>query len=154
PDIRRSSAKSCGRSSRQWSKARAARVAGYSAAGELRGTRLNRLVGAVLCAALVAGCAHRPIPQFPVDAKNAVELSETPFYAQDTHECGPAALAMVLDAAGVAVTPDQLVPQIYLPGRHGSLQVELIAASRRHERIPYVIDPRVDALFAEVAAGH
>jgi hypothetical protein len=120
----------------------------------IQGAHLNRLVGAVLCGVLVAGCAQRPIPLFPVAATSAVELSETPFYAQDTHECGPAALAMVLDAAGVAVTPDELVPQIYLPGRHGSLQVELIAASRRHQRIPYVIDPQVGALFAEVAAGH
>jgi len=60
----------------------------------------------------------------------------------------------VLDAAGTTVTPDDLVPQIYLPGRHGSLQIELIAASRRHQRIPYVLAPEAAALFAEVAAGH
>ena len=61
---------------------------------------------------------------------------------------------MVLDAAGLAVTPDELVPQIYLPGRRGSLQVELIAAARRHQRIPYVLAPDVAALFQEVAGGH
>jgi tetratricopeptide (TPR) repeat protein len=108
----------------------------------------------VLCAVLIAGCAQRIIPPFPVDATNVVELADTPFYAQETHECGPAALATVLDASGAAVTPDELVPQIFMPGRRGSLQVELIAASRRHQRIPYVLAAQIDALFAEIAAGH
>ena len=55
---------------------------------------------------------------------------------------------------GLAVTPEELVPQTYLPGRHGSLQLELIAAARRHARIPYVLDPDTNALFAELDAGH
>jgi len=91
---------------------------------------------------------------FPADAQAQIELTNTPFYAQETHECGPAALAMVLDASGVAVTPDDLVPQIYLPGRHGSLQIEMIAAARRHERVAYVLAPDVGAMFRELAAGH
>ncbi|HET6472982.1 MAG TPA: PA2778 family cysteine peptidase [Pseudomonadales bacterium] len=105
-------------------------------------------------AALVAGCAHAPRVEYPAAAAGAVELTQTPFYAQETHQCGPAALAIALDASGAAVTPDDLVPQIYLPGRRGSLQIELIAATRRHQRIPYVLAPEAAALFAEVAAGH
>ncbi len=83
-----------------------------------------------------------------------VELTATPFFAQEAYQCGPAALATVLGDAGVQVTPEQLVPRIYLPGRHGSLQLELIAAARTYDTIPYVIDAQLDALLAEVAAGH
>ena len=54
----------------------------------------------------------------------------------------------------MTVTPDELVSQTYLPGRRGSLQLELIAAARRHQRIPYVLDPDAAALFAELDAGH
>ena len=50
--------------------------------------------------------------------------------------------------------PSNSVPQIYLPGRRGSLQLELIAAARRHQRIPYVLSPNANALFAELDAGH
>lgn len=59
----------------------------------------------------------------------------------------------MLVASGADVTPETLVPEVYLPQRRGSLQAELIAASRRHERLPYVIEPRLEALVAEVAAG-
>ena len=65
-----------------------------------------------------------------------VQLSSVPFYPQEAYQCGPAALAGVLGAAGVAATPSSLAPQVYLPGRQGSLQLELMAASRRAGRIP------------------
>jgi hypothetical protein len=82
-----------------------------------------------------------------------VELESTPFFPQTEYQCGPAALATVLAADSVEVTPDELVPEIYLPGRRGSLQIELVAATRARGRLPYVIAPQSDALFNEVAAG-
>ena len=51
------------------------------------------------------------------------------------------------------MTPDELVPEIYLPARRGSLQVELIAATRSRGRLPYLLAPSDDALFDELAAG-
>jgi hypothetical protein len=42
---------------------------------------------------------------------------------------------------------------VYLPGREGSLQVELLAAVRRHGRIPYVIQASLPALMAELQSG-
>jgi len=82
-----------------------------------------------------------------------VELAATPFFPQREYQCGPAALATVLAASGVAVGPDALVPEVFLPGREGSLQTELVAAARTRERLPYVVDPRVDALVSQLAAG-
>ena len=83
----------------------------------------------------------------------SVELRETPFYPQADYQCGPAALATVLTNSGVAIGPDQLTAQVYIPGRQGSLQVELLAAARRAGRLPYVLDPELSALLAELAAG-
>jgi hypothetical protein len=60
-----------------------------------------------------------------------VELSDTPFFPQERYQCGPAALATVLNVRGVGVVPDELVSQVYLPGREGSLQLEMVAAVRR-----------------------
>lgn len=68
-------------------------------------------------------------------------------------QCGPAALATVLAASGVDIHPDILSPQLFLPERQGSLQLELVGAVRRHGRLPYVIDPNPDALTAELLAG-
>lgn len=81
------------------------------------------------------------------------ELTATPFHAQDTYQCGPAALATVLGADGVDVTPEALAKQVYLPGRKGSIQAEMIAATRVHGRVPYVLRPDLDAVLTEVGYG-
>jgi len=99
---------------------------------------------------LIAGCASRP-PVLP-QAGVAVELSDTPFFPQEDYQCGPAALATVLQAAGTAVRPATLLDQVYVPARQGSLQVELQAATRRAGRIPYHIAPDLGALRAELNA--
>nr|WP_244755775.1 PA2778 family cysteine peptidase [Pseudoxanthomonas helianthi] len=84
-----------------------------------------------------------------------VDLSQrVPFHSQTEYQCGPAALAGVLGASGVPATPEGLAPQVYLPGRHGSLQVELLGATRRAGRIPYPVAKTPEALFAELQAGH
>jgi len=76
-----------------------------------------------------------------------------PFFPQTDYQCGPAALATVLAHAGVAVTADDLVDEVYIAGLKGSLQPELLGATRRHGLIPYVLEPDVTALAAELAAG-
>jgi tetratricopeptide (TPR) repeat protein len=83
-----------------------------------------------------------------------MELADTPFFPQERYQCGPAALATVLNARGVAATPEELVPQIYLPARKGSLQAEIIAAVRRHGLLGIPVEPALDGLLAEIAAGH
>ncbi len=111
---------------------------------------------ALLLAAL-SGCATpqtkrllESAPAFP----QRVELSAVPFFAQEAYQCGPAALATVLNNSGLNVTPDELGPQVYVPARQGSLQFELLAAARRYGRVPYVLRPQLETLAAEVAAGN
>jgi tetratricopeptide (TPR) repeat protein len=106
---------------------------------------------------LLSACtANRP----PLDSMLAgtslpatLELAETPFFPQETYQCGPAALATVLVASEVDVTPEELATRVYLPKRQGSLQLELVAASRRYQRLPYRIDPELLALLAELERG-
>ncbi len=107
---------------------------------------------------LLAGCAISPLQSERLRVEGIfaepVELTDVPFFPQEAYQCGPAALATVLNWSGVAVTPEALTPQIYLPARKGALALELIAAARRHGRVPYVLRPELEALLAEVAAGH
>lgn len=111
--------------------------------------RAGVLAGALLA---LVGCATQP-PVLSASAR-PVLLSSTPFFPQQRYQCGPAALAMTLQAAGVGVRPSQLVDKVYIPAREGSLQVEMIAAARRYGRIPYVIAPKINALTAELRSGH
>lgn len=106
---------------------------------------------------LLTGCATQTgalLAEARADIPRQVELKATPFIAQERYQCGPAALAMTLRAAGVAVDAEALVPQVYLPARQGSLQVEMLAAARRNGAFGMAIAPRLDALVAELAAGN
>jgi tetratricopeptide (TPR) repeat protein len=111
------------------------------------------------CAALLQGCASFT-PQTkllaqsrPAGVPGAHELTEVPFFAQSDYQCGPASLAMAMVAAGVKTTPDELVPEVYLPERKGSLQVEMLAAPRRHGLVSYQLAPSYADLIREIAAG-
>lgn len=99
----------------------------------------------------LGACAVNPRLSLPAGAE--LRLAGVPFHPQTEYQCGPAALAGLLGASGVAITPEQLEPQVYLPGRRGSLQLELVGASRRAGRIPYIVDPEPEALLAELDAG-
>jgi len=109
--------------------------------------------------ALLGGCAGL-VPQTyslreqpPPDLPSRAELREIPFHAQEQYHCGPAALAMALNAAGVGATPEELVDQVYLPGRKGSLQIEMLVAARRNGLVSYELEPRLEYVLREVAAG-
>lgn len=82
------------------------------------------------------------------------ELTQTPFFPQQKYHCGPAALSTALHAVDIRVTPDELAPEVYIPSRKGSLQIEMLAAARRHGALPVKLAPRLDALFSEIAAGN
>lgn len=81
-------------------------------------------------------------------------LLSTPFFPQAELQCGPAALATVMSAAGVPTTPDSLTRSVFLPARGGSLQIEMLAAPRAHGLPSTRIQPSMQALLEEVAAGH
>lgn len=106
-------------------------------------------------ALLLAGCAGSgPVLQPALGPGfAATELSATPFFPQEDYQCGPAALATVLNVAGVAVSPDDLAPAVYIPERRGSLQLELLGAARRHDRLPYPLEGDLAAIAAELQAG-
>ena len=103
---------------------------------------------------LLAGCAGPSrLAQLPAGLPERVELTATPFHPQTEHQCGPAALATVLGAAGRNIDPAELATEVYLPGREGSLQPELAAAARARGLLAYEIGPSMSDLLAEVAAG-
>jgi hypothetical protein len=103
----------------------------------------------------LAGCAASPplAEGLPAGLPRSIELAGTPFFPQAEYQCGPAALATVLQASGVTTSPDDLKPQVFVPGRRGSLQAELIGAARRHGRLPYVMPPQAQELVAELNEG-
>ncbi|HET8747360.1 MAG TPA: PA2778 family cysteine peptidase [Ramlibacter sp.] len=122
----------------------------------LRQARRLLLAAAVF---LLAGCTTL-IPQtvglrtgWPAGVPQQVELAQVPFFPQDEYQCGPAALAMAMKFAGAPVEPHALVDEVWLPARQGSLQLEMLAAPRRHGLVSYRLAPTYSDLLREVASG-
>ncbi len=119
----------------------------------------RRLAAALSLLVLLAGCAGRQ--QLPVELSDgsaaalppAVQLA-VPFHPQTAYHCGPAALASTLNFRGVAATPEQLAPEVYTPGRRGSLLLEVGALPRRYGQLSYPLAPQLQALLRELAAGN
>lgn len=120
--------------------------------------RLFGGAGAVLfCVLFLSGCATPLTDALRGRAPEGVrqiELSATPYFPQVDYFCGPAALAALLQNNGGKQSPEQLVPQVYLPGRQGSLQIELLAAARRQGQLATVIPGNFSALLDELRAGN
>jgi tetratricopeptide (TPR) repeat protein len=108
---------------------------------------------------LLSACASTPQTHQlsstpPDDIPAQHELSDVAFFPQEQYQCGPAALATVLDDEGIKVTPDELVDKVYIPGRKGSLQIEMIATARSYDLLAYPVEGELGAILHEVAAGN
>ncbi len=106
----------------------------------------------------MAGCATPQLQQIsdhpPAGLAPRAAVAGVPFLPQEDYQCGPAALAMVLAAGGASVSVQDLVPQVWLPGRKGSLQVEMLSAARRQGALVLELKPRLEDLLRELSAGH
>ena len=106
---------------------------------------------------LLAGCATRApvLPQalHQQQGPGSLELTEVPFFPQQDYQCGPASLATVLRYSGVDTDPEALRARVYIPGKQGSLQLEMAAAARSAGRIAYLPPAKLAALLAELQAG-
>ena len=126
----------------------------------LRSSNKARVIaGFVVSMCVLTGCVSLPQTDALQREGSAglpprTELDTVPFFAQEEYQCGPAALAMALNAAGIAVTPEVLTDEVYIPARKGSLQVEMLAGARRHGLLAYELAPELKDVLAEVAAGN
>jgi len=69
---------------------------------------------------------------------DAVIVRDVPFFSQEAHQCGPTALAIVMDywyrraGKGDWTTPEQIASDIYSPSARGVLGVDLEVFARMH----------------------
>ena len=82
-----------------------------------------------------------------------VKLTQVPFFRQELYYCGPASLAMVLAWNNLDISPENLVDQVYTPGREGTFPQDLVAAARREGRLAVEISD-LDSLLRELKGGH
>lgn len=108
--------------------------------------------------AMLSACAGH-LPPLPsrdslAHLPASVVIDQVPFHAQDAYQCGPAALAMMLNYRGISDTPATLKDRVYLPERRGSLQVEMVSAARERDLLVYPLAHNLETLIAELDAGN
>jgi predicted double-glycine peptidase len=114
---------------------------------------------ASLCVTM-SSCVTPPV----VQREGTVSIEGMPFFKQDAYQCGPAALAMVIDywyektGKGPRVTPEQIVPDIYSPTARGVLGMDLAIYARKQgfatrefsgtvEELKALVDERIPPLI-------
>lgn len=112
------------------------------------------LVATALTGCATAGRQTREVLQLPPETlPRSSEIKSVPFINQTENYCGPATLTMAMQWAGKSVTVDQIAPEVFTPGKKGTLQTDLISASRRQGMMAIPIKG-MRPLLEEVAAGH
>lgn len=109
-------------------------------------------------ALLLCACAAPQTKQLvtlpPAGVPAKAMIDDVPFFQQQTYYCGPAALAMAMSFHGFAVSQETLARAVYVPDLQGSLQTEMLAATRQRGLLAYVLTPDLQSLLEEIAAGH
>lgn len=105
---------------------------------------------------LLTACASQP-PQRVQDfgaGNDRIELKQTAFFPNDDQSFAASALATLLYTDGLSmVGPEQVAPFINRKFAAVDQRPALLNAARHFDRLPYVLAPTPDAVFAEVKAG-
>ncbi len=110
----------------------------------------------ILAAGLLSSCATPQLKQMRrtgVEVPVQTELDKTPFHPQKKYQCGPAAIATVLEFNQRRVSLADIASKVYLPGRKGSLQTDMLSSISRYGLLAYRLAPRYPDLLTEVANG-
>jgi tetratricopeptide (TPR) repeat protein len=103
---------------------------------------------------VLSSCASNSPPLSSYTQIETQKILDVPFFPQKEFYCGPSALASIFIYHGKNTSPDDLASQIFIPEKKGSLQLEMKAATRRADFLPYQLTGNINELFTEVQAGN
>ncbi|MBD1553577.1 peptidase C39 family protein [Pseudomonas typographi] len=116
-----------------------------------------RLAAGLALALAMAGCSSKPAPLVPptpiAGLPDKVELGGVPFYRGRDDQSAPEVLAAALRQQGVTVTPGLVEPALKLDQQHGQLNEAISNAAREYGMVVYPLEPKLEALMFQVAAG-
>ena len=111
------------------------------------------LIAQALTACATASKQALQILENPPKVARTRVIETVPFIEQQTAQCGPATLAMVLEHHGVKSDLDILVSQVLTKDKNGSLQSNMVSGARRQGMMATTMSGFSD-LLREVDAGH
>lgn len=120
--------------------------------------RSLRWIQAVLLGLWFSGCAgsqvQNSLNQDRDSQTQSLQHLNVPFFADDTDQCGPSALASVLTFWGQSIDPHELKKEIYLDQLKGSLSMDLLLAAQSRGFDARLYSGNIDDLKTELRKGH
>lgn len=78
-------------------------------------------------------------------------IEQVPFYPQEQFYCGPTTLSEVFGFYGSDISPNDIAPKMFIPDKDGSLQLEMITATRQYSFLPYTARGTLSSIMALVS---
>ena len=104
---------------------------------------------------LLTGCQTPPQTKQLLAEPSAIArqhlIPQVPFYPQQEYFCGPTTLAEVAGFYGLNKDPTTIAPATFIPGRQGTLQIEMAAATRQLGLVAYAQRGTMRKLLSLVA---
>ena len=104
---------------------------------------------------LLGGCQTPPQTQQLLTAPPNIArqhlIAQVPFFPQQQFFCGPTTLSEVAGFYGLPHSPDTIAPRTFIPGREGTLQIEMVAATRQLGLVAYAERSSMSQLLSLVA---
>jgi len=95
----------------------------------------KRTLMSVLCLAVLSACAGQaPSTKNTFVTPPSHLIGGVPFFKQAAQQCGPAAMASVLNYRGIKVSPDEIIEAIYSKGAKGTLDFDMILYAEKQGR--------------------
>ncbi|AGH47063.1 PA2778 family cysteine peptidase [Paraglaciecola psychrophila] len=114
----------------------------------------KRWISALTCSLLLLqGCQNTPQTEMLSGSiLNNVSprklIKDVPFYPQEKFFCGLTTLSEALNFYGHSTTPESIAPSLFILGREGSLQLEMISAARSYGLLAYSTQSDFKTLFS------
>ncbi len=91
---------------------------------------------------LLTGCQATPQAeqlrqQKPAQLAAAKTIADVPFSPQQQYYCGPTTLSEVFAFHGRRINAEEIAPKLFIPAKQGSLQLEMVSATRQYDFLPY-----------------
>jgi tetratricopeptide (TPR) repeat protein len=77
-------------------------------------------------------------------------IQSVPFFPQEQFYCGPTTLSEVFGYYGESTSPNDIAPKLFIPNKEGSLQLEMVSATRQFGFLPYTERGNLSSLMSLV----
>lgn len=107
---------------------------------------------------LLAGCQGTPqadklAQRSPAGLPSTHHIDNVPFYPQQQYYCGPTTLSEVFGYYGKDIDASDIAPNIFIPDKQGSLQLEMVTATRHYDFLPYTERGTLTQLMSLISDG-